>query len=249
MTMSVLDVTPATWPAGVLALTSTRSGGASAAPWASFNLGDHVGDDPQAVRRNREKLLLSLPPGTEVQWLAQQHGTRVVRAGAAALPTADACWTDQRYSACAVLTADCLPVLLCSTDGRLVAAVHAGWRGLASGVLEATLAAMPCEAGNLYAWLGPCIGADAFEVGPEVRARFLDALGEAAGGGFRASPTGADRLLADLRQLATLSLQRAGVRAISASSACTYREADSYFSYRRDGQTGRMATLVLTRPA
>ena len=171
------------WPAppAVSALITTREGGASSGLWRGLNLGDHVGDDPDAVQANRATLQQALPEGTAIQWLRQVHGTAVVRASrGGAIPEADACWTDEPGIACAVLTADCLPVLFCDRSATVVAAAHAGWRGLCNGVLEATVAALPVEPGELLAWLGPAIGPTAFEVGPEVRDAYVGAARAAA---------------------------------------------------------------------
>lgn len=230
------------WPPTVLALSTTRGGGHSAAPYDSFNLAAHVGDDAAAVRANRSRLAQALPPGTSIQWLRQVHGSAVVVAGERPQPEADASWSAASGVACAVLTADCLPVLFCARDGSAVAAAHAGWRGLAAGVLEATLAALPVPAPEVLAWLGPAIGAAAYEVGPQLRAVFFADLGAAAADCF--APGAGDRYLADLPALATLRLRRAGVTAIAQSRRCTHDDPARYFSYRRDGRTGRMATLV-----
>lgn len=232
------------WPAppGVGALVTTRHGGVSEGPFAGFNLGDHVGDAPAAVAENRRRLQAMVP--AEPGWLRQVHGIDVVRlpAGAAALE-ADAAWTDQSGQACAVLTADCLPVLFCDRAGSRVAAAHAGWRGLVGGVLEATVAALQVPGPELLAWLGPAIGPGRFEVGEEVREAFLkaDAQAEPA---FRPSPAG--RWLADLYALARRRLAMAGVEAVYGGGLCTYEDA-RFYSYRRDGRTGRFASLVWLR--
>jgi YfiH family protein len=167
-------------PANVLALSTTRDGGhrcrVSDGIYRGLNMGHHVGDDPAAVAANRELLLGRLPPGAEIQWLSQIHGTTAVEAGAVPqYSEADASWSREAGLACAVLTADCLPVLLCDRGGTVVAAAHAGWRGLLGGVLESTIAAMAVAPGELLVWLGPAIGAGAFEVGPEVKSAFLAA--------------------------------------------------------------------------
>ncbi len=244
------------WPAppGVLALSTTRGGGRSSPPRAGLNLGDHVGDDPAAVAANRALLLRALPPGIRIQWLSQVHGVAVVEAGTCAdVPVADACWTGRAGVACAVLTADCLPVLFCSRTGDRVAAAHAGWRGLLNGVLERTVAAMDVDPARLLAWLGPAIGPGAFEVGPEVRAAFLAAADagarSAVAGCF--SPFGArpGHWLADLYRLARLRLQGAGVTSIYGGQYCTFSDPARFYSFRRDGETGRMATLVMRLPA
>ncbi len=231
-------------PARVRALSTTRVGGASHAPFASFNLGHHVGDNPAAVDANRAILAAKLPDGSRVQWLQQVHGTRVVEAaGGDHYPEADASYTRRQGIACAVLTADCLPVLFCNRAGTVVAAAHAGWRGLADGVLESTVTALGEAPENLLAWLGPAIGPDAFEVGPEVRDAFCQHDPEAAGC-FRLSPTRQNHYLADIYALARQRLARAGVTAIYGGGECTVSDPTRFFSYRRDGQTGRMATLI-----
>ncbi len=228
------------WPAPphVKSLMTTREGGVSGAPWASFNLGDHVGDDPLHVAANRARLRQHLP--AEPGWLKQIHGVTVVEAGADLLE-ADAAFSRQSGSVCAVLTADCLPVLFCDRAGSVVAAAHAGWRGLADGVLEATVAAMQVPPGDILAWMGAAIGPQAFEVGDEVRQAFVAQHPEAAVA-FR--PHAPGKWLADIYQLARIRLESAGVQAIYGGGRCTFTEADSFFSYRRDGVTGRMASLI-----
>ncbi|MHB1053111.1 MAG: peptidoglycan editing factor PgeF [Thiobacillus sp.] len=232
-----------TWPvpAGVFSLMTTREGGVSCPPWDSFNLGDHVGDDAAHVAENRARLRLQLP--AEPAWLKQIHGATVVDAGSDEL-TADASVTRQAGCVCSVLTADCLPVLFCDRAGRVVAAAHAGWRGLAQGVLEATVAAMQVPPGEVLAWMGAAIGPDAFEVGDEVRQAFISQHPEAAAA-FVPHPSGVSgKWLADIYQLARNRLNRVGVHAIYGGGRCTFNEADSFYSYRRDGVTGRMASLI-----
>ena len=226
-------------PAQVRTLQTLRGGGCSRAPWDSFNLGDHVGDDPAMVAANRAALRVNLP--AEPLWLKQVHGALAVDASNPAAIEADASFTRQSGTVCAVMTADCLPVLFCDHAGTVVAAAHAGWRGLAGGVLEATLAAMAVPADQVLAWLGPAIGPSAFEVGDEVRAAFLvdDPASAAA---FVAHAPG--KWLADIYALARRRLQRAGVHAIHGGDVCTVTESERFFSYRRDGITGRMATLI-----
>lgn len=227
-------------PANVRAVQTTRRGGVSPAPWDSFNLGDHVGDDAGRVAANRAELRRHLP--AEPCWLQQVHGVHTVDAAQTAnLPTADASFSHRAGTVCAVMTADCLPVLFCDRAGTVVAAAHAGWRGLQAGVLEATLAAMAVPAGEILAWLGPAIGPAAFEVGDEVRAAFVahDPLAAAA---FQ--PHAAGKWLADIYLLARQRLQAAGVASISGGNFCTVNAPESFFSYRRDGVTGRMASLI-----
>ncbi|MEQ8516418.1 MAG: peptidoglycan editing factor PgeF [Chromatocurvus sp.] len=236
------------FPRNITALTTTRDGGISLAAWRSFNLASHVGDLTGAVAGNRRILQATLPPGARIAWLRQVHGTTVVDAAAGDGARADASVCHRPGVACAVLTADCLPVLLCDRDGSVVAAAHAGWRGLASGVLESTVAAMRRTPSQVTAWLGPCIGSTAFEVGPEVRDAFC--AGVAAGhvaavqACFKPS-TRAGHFLADLQALARQRLAALGVVHITADSRCTVSSAETFFSYRRDGETGRMVSLIL----
>ncbi|SCZ50306.1 peptidoglycan editing factor PgeF [Thiohalomonas denitrificans] len=231
------------WPApsSVKAAVSTRIGGVSAPPYDSLNLGDHVGDDPRAVAENRRRLgrVLHLPG--EPIWLRQVHGTRVVSAREGVDREADAIYADTAESVCAVLTADCLPVLFCDGAGTRIAAAHAGWRGLQAGILESTLDTFDTPFEEILVWLGPAIGPDAFEVGPEVREAFL-VSDPGAGEAFRPSPSG--RWWADLYGLARRRLRRAGVGGIYGGGYCTYTDTERFYSYRRDGVTGRMATLI-----
>lgn len=246
---------PPDWkvPPGVGALMSTRLGGGSRPPFDSLNLGAMVGDDAADVAENRSRWDRALD--ARPVWLNQVHGAQVVRIGANDVgrepATADAAWTDRPGLACTVLVADCLPVLFASVDGRAVAAAHAGWRGLAGGVLEATLAALREGAGveptAVIAWLGPCIGPRAFEVGADVLQAF-DALGHADRRFvFRPRADGSPRWLADLQALAQTRLVEAGVQQVHASRACTVEDASRFFSFRRDGPTGRMAASVWLR--
>jgi YfiH family protein len=240
------------WGAGgrVAALMSTRSGGVSMGAWRSLNLGGAVGDDPAAVAENRRRFDAAL--GVPAVYLRQMHGTRVARlpvtdAAPSAPIEADAVISTEPGTACTVLVADCLPVLFAAPDGRGVGAAHAGWRGLAGGVLEATVAALcqaaACAPSELHAWLGPCIGPRQFEVGADVLGAF--------GGGSRfvprPRPDGAMRWLADLPGLARDRLQAAGLARISGGAWCTVEEASRFFSFRRDGITGRMAAAVWLR--
>ena len=230
------------WPApfNVKALQTTRAGGISSAPYDSFNLGDHVGDAPLAVERNRMLLNRLLP--SEPVWLNQMHGTVVADADrASCLPQADACIARHRASVCVVMTADCLPILLCDTQGSVVAVAHAGWKGLAAGVIEATVKSMDVAPENITAWLGPAISQDAFEVGDEVRAAFA-AIQPQASSAFIPSKSG--KWFADLYALARLRLNALGITRIYGGGSCTFRERDRYFSYRRDGATGRMGTFI-----
>lgn len=231
-------------PAGVRALTTTRRGGVSVPPWDSFNLGQHVGDDPDAVALNRGRVASRCQVAvTDIHWLDQVHGTRVAYLPAVeGATTADASVCRTPGCVSVVLTADCLPVLFCTLDGKAVAAAHAGWRGLAAGVLERTVDRLG-PANQVMAWLGPAIGPAAFEVGPEVRAAFMarDAAAETA---FAPAPGRPGHYLADLFRLARLRLEAAGVTRVYGGGLCTYSEPERFYSYRRDGETGRMASLV-----
>lgn len=227
-------------PANVRACTTMRAGGASRGAYASFNLGDHVGDDPQAVQQNRAQLRTALP--AEPLWLKQVHGANVVNAAQVSVGVeADGAWTDRPGVVCAVLTADCLPIFLCDTRATKVALLHAGWRGLARGIVESGLRALDVPAHELLAWFGPAIGPDAYEIGDEMRRAFVhDDPGAAEA--FR--PTDPGRWHADLYALARRRLQRLGVHAVTGGERCTLRERERFYSYRRDGVTGRMASLI-----
>jgi len=234
-------------PVNVHACTSTRRGGFSSGPFASLNLAAHVGDDAAAVAVNRRRLRMALDLPTEPLWLNQVHGCEAVSADCDVDPdvdearSADAAVSRQPGHVCAVLTADCLPLLLCDRAGTVCAAVHAGWRGLHRGIIEATLARLAVPVTELLAWLGPAIGPERFEVGPEVRAAFL----AQDGGATSAFHAGAgDRWLADIYALARRRLSAAGVTAVSGGELCTVSDPGRFFSYRRDGRTGRMATLI-----
>jgi YfiH family protein len=240
-------------PANVIALSTQRTGGSSPPPYASLNLAEHVEDDSAAVVANRATLSRSLPANARLHWLTQVHGSRVVRAGVeGSYPSADASWTREPGQACVVMTADCLPVLFCSSAGDTVAAAHAGWRGLLDGVLENTVAAMGVAPSELLAWLGPAIGPAAFEVGAEVRAAFLDAAvpGQLpqTDASFVANLERPGYYRADLYALARLRLDALDTANVYGGDYCTYTEGHRFFSYRRDGLTGRMASLILLTP-
>jgi polyphenol oxidase len=227
-------------PANVKSLQTTRKGGISAAPYASLNLGSHVGDNPLVVNRNRMLLEPLLP--SEPVWLNQVHGVTVTNVGqAGCLPQADASVSTHRGAVCVVMTADCLPVLLCDEQGTVVGAAHAGWRGLCDGVIEATVKEMNVPPATLMAWLGPAIGPAAFEVGDEVRSAFVEKQAQAETA-FVAGANG--KWMADIYQLARLRLQALGVQRIYGGGLCTYSEPERFYSYRRDGVTGRMGTFV-----
>jgi len=232
-------------PAGVRAVTTTRRGGVSSGPWATLNLAEHVGDDPAAVAANRDRLRVRQDLPQAPCWLQQVHGVRVIDvADPAAGGGADAAVAHAPGPVCAVLTADCLPVLFCDRAGTTVAAAHAGWRGLVAGVLEQTVAALGRPGSELLAWLGPAIGPAAYTVGDEVRTAFV-AHTAAATAAFRPAAGGWH---ADLYVLARQRLAGCGVTAVSGGGFCTFHEPERFFSYRRDGVTGRMASLVWLEP-
>ncbi|WP_456372801.1 peptidoglycan editing factor PgeF [Thiolapillus sp.] len=231
-------------PAPVRALSTTRVGGFSRPPWAGFNLGDHVGDDPLAVTANRRLLVNSAGLPDDPLWLKQVHGCSV-QTGTRVKPSADACYSPERGKVCAVLTADCLPVLFCNQAGTAVAAAHAGWRGLAAGILEKTVASFDESPSRLLAWLGPAIGPAAFEVGAEVRQAFVQLQPESA---MAFSPGQEGRWFADIYALARFRLSAAGVSQIYGGGYCTFTDEERFFSYRRDGVSGRMASLVWLSP-
>lgn len=229
------------WPAPecIQAFTTTRQGGVSASPWDSFNLGSNCGDQQQHVISNREILRAALP--AEPNWLEQVHGSEVIRVGEFQnIAVADASWSDQTGTVCAVLTADCLPVLLCTTNGSHIAAAHCGWRSLAAGVLENTITAMQVDPRDLLVWFGPAISAVNYEVGSEVYQAFVEKHPQNKQA-FTASRAG--HWQADLIMLARLSLGSLGVYAFYGGQYCTYAE-QQFYSYRRDGQTGRMVSLI-----
>ncbi|MEJ1960457.1 MAG: peptidoglycan editing factor PgeF [Gammaproteobacteria bacterium] len=253
-------------PENVGALMTTRLGGVSVAPWDSLNLGVHVGDSPAAVLENRTRIRKEGRLPSEPVWLEQVHGTSVVELDAGNIPRtasaeqliesrrprADAAVTRQSGVVCAIQVADCLPVLFAAQDGSVVGAAHAGWRGLASGVLGATVAAMGAPPKDIVAWLGPAIGRENFEVGDDVVAAFADTAHDDQRAetlaAFERKPHG--KWLCDLYAIARLRLAGAGVTQVSGGGLCTVADAHRFYSYRRDGQTGRMAALIwLAGPA
>ena len=221
-------------PAHVKALQTTREGGLSKGSYATLNLGGHVGDEPIVVAANRQLLSSWVP--TEPVRMRQLHGTQVIDAA-----QADAAFVRTADSVCCVMTADCLPILLCDSKGTVVAAVHAGWRGLLHGVIEAAVSGMQVPPSELLAWLGPAIGPQAFEVGNEVRESFINAHGNAKQA-FVPQPNG--KWLADIYMLARQRLEASGVTEVYGGELCTYTDATRFFSYRRDGVSGRMASLI-----
>ncbi|MFQ6004552.1 MAG: peptidoglycan editing factor PgeF [Woeseia sp.] len=239
----------ADWPApeNIVAGTTLRTGGVSSGAFASLNLAAHVGDDPASVVENRRRFRSGCELPREPNWLRQVHGTQAVRANSGpAEPEADAIVTTDAGVVCAVLTVDCLPVVLASEDGSEVAAAHAGWRGLSAGILETTVSAFRARPARILAWFGPAISKPAFEVGAEVREQFVRESGSAAQY-FSESDMG--RWQADLYGLATLRLDSCGVRRVFGCGCCTHAEPQRFFSFRRDGRCGRMATFVFRRNA
>lgn len=226
-------------PARVKTCVTTRTGGVSLAPYDSCNLGEHVGDQLPAVQKNRQRLVSLL--GCKPAWLQQVHGVAVVEADPLRVHEADASWSNKPGVACTVMTADCLPVLFCDRAGTRVAAAHAGWRGLASGVLEATLDKLGVPGGQVLVWLGPAIGPQTFEVGGEVREAFVAQHASAAAAFVPSGNPG--KFLADIYQLARIRLAARGVEAVYGGDFCTVSD-PRFFSYRRAAQTGRFASLI-----
>ena len=233
------------------AFTTLRANGNSSSPFNSLNFGDHVGDDPQTVKLNREMLRSFLPGEVAPRWLCQIHGVEVIASHARPddeVPVADAAWTDRPGRPLAVMTADCLPIGLAGVHGDWVAIVHAGWRGLAAGIIDATLAAVPGSCAQARAWFGPAIGACCFEVGEEVREVFVGRFGASAVQSFKSTDT-PGKYLADISALAAYRLRELGVGEVSESRSCTVCEPENFFSHRRDGKTGRMATVAMILPS
>ena len=228
-------------PEAIQAVSTVRSGGVSSAPYASLNLAAHVGDNPISVADNRQQLRQQLQLPAEPLWLRQMHGTSVIEADhAVADQAADGAYSQKSGVVCAVMTADCLPVLLYDRSSGAVAAIHAGWRGLADGILEAAVHSL--RRASWIAWLGPAIGPQQFEVGSDVR----DAMGQRSQQLTTAfSATGEDKWHADIYQIARLQLHALGVDNIYGGHWCTFSDDSSFFSYRRDGTTGRMVTLIV----
>lgn len=234
-------------PARVRAACTTRVGGVSTGAWAGLNIGRSGGDDAAAVGENRRRVREALRLPAEPCWIRQVHGVHVARMPQdAPEPEADAAYTTQAGTVCVAQAADCLPVLFCDEDATVVAAAHAGWRGLAGGVLERTVAALPAAPARLLAWLGPAIGPEAFEVSEEVREAFVGA-DPAAAAAFRAGAQ-PGKHYADLWTLARQRLRAAGVSRISGGGLSTHGDAARFYSYRRDGVTGRMAAMIWLEP-
>ncbi|MBD2782233.1 purine nucleoside phosphorylase YfiH [Xenorhabdus szentirmaii] len=232
-------------PDNVGACSTTRMGGVSLPPYDSLNLGNHVGDKSEHVERNRSLLVEYAQLPREPVWLEQIHGTEVITLDGQAVGNyqADAAYTNTPGQVCAVMTADCLPVLLCSASGDEVAAAHAGWRGLCSGILENTVSRFNAKPEMIRAWLGPAIGPEKFEVGPEVREAFIATNFDLQ----QAFIPYGDKYLANIYLLAKLKLQSLGITEVFGGTACTVTEERHFFSYRRDGNSGRMATLIWLR--
>jgi YfiH family protein len=226
-------------PPNVHAVMTTRNGGVSQSPYGNFNLATHVGDDLENVLENRRLLKTELALSTEPFWLEQIHSDKVVDANSnLILPKADASYSNQKNVVCVVMTADCLPVLMCSTDGKQIAAIHAGWRGLANGIISNAVVTLNTK--DLIVWLGAAIGAECFEVGDDVRDIFLAKSTDYAVA-FKKNGT---QWLADIYQLARIELAYLGITRVYGGEFCTVTDAEHFYSYRRDKETGRMATLI-----
>jgi purine-nucleoside/S-methyl-5'-thioadenosine phosphorylase / adenosine deaminase len=241
------------WPApnNIVAFTTCRVGGVSEPPFESLNLGLHVGDERHAVAVNRDRLSNSCVGLNSIQWLNQVHGDCVIEVPDSGVPDADACYTRQSGLGCAVMTADCLPILICDGSGQQVAAAHAGWRSLVAGIIEKTVVTFAAESDQLLVWLGPAIGKDHFEVGSEVRQKFIDAAAHETqsetNAAFYPSPERPGYYYADLCQLARIRLKTVGVKQIFGGKYCCYSDSQRFFSYRRDHTTGRMVSLIYKR--
>ncbi len=232
-------------PANIVALTTTRQGGISEAPYANFNLAAHTGDNAEHVAHNRHLLreIFTLP--NEPAWLQQTHSTIAVKIDPHFQSCeADASYSDEAGQICVVMTADCLPILICNNAGTEVAAIHAGWKGLANGVIETTVNQLQSDPADLLVWLGPAIGPTAFQVGKDVYDLFIQPDSEALAA-FNAQAQ--EKWLANIYQLARLRLKKLGIQAIYGGDYCTYTDEERFFSYRRDGDTGRMASLIYIR--
>ncbi|MEH6911059.1 MAG: peptidoglycan editing factor PgeF [Oceanicoccus sp.] len=239
------------WPVpdNIVAFSSLRKGaGVSQFPYEQFNLAAHVGDDPDIVKSNRMILNQSCEGLDHITWLNQVHGTRVVTAGEENNPVADGCISSAPGVGCAVMTADCLPVILCDQYGQQIAAVHAGWRGLAAGVVEEAIAQFAADAADILVWLGPAIGPENFEVGEDVRQSFLDAASTTEkrkiSSAFVKHGSKKNHFFSDLYQIARIRLNAMSVTKVYGGGLCTYADPDRFYSYRRDGVTGRMVTMI-----
>jgi YfiH family protein len=239
------------WPAAtkIRAYFTTRQGGFSQGPYASFNLGDHVGDEVDFVKKNRELLIQDLNLPAAPIWPNQIHGIDVIDADnidkntKINMPTADAMFATKPNIVCAILTADCLPIFVCDKNASCVGIIHGGWRSLAAGIIDATVKKLPVEPKDLFIWLGPAIGPEKFEVGEEVRDQFL-ANSREAERAFKIINTKTNKFLANIYLLATQQLNQLGIHRIFGGEYCTYTDQENFFSYRRDKTTGRMASLI-----
>jgi polyphenol oxidase len=254
MTATLADTIKPIWPAPahVIAGVSTRSGGCSQAPYQSMNLAQHVGDNADDIAKNRTQLAHAENTSPQQwQWLEQTHSTTIIEINEVQNQPlhADAAFTRQQNTVCTVMTADCLPILLCDAQGSRVAAIHAGWRGLANGIVSNSINAfcnqLPAiKSQEIIAWLGPAIGPDHFEVGAEVKEAFVNdsAIGQLNAAAFEAQAN--NKYKADIYQLATIALNACGVHHIYGGGFCTVCESERFYSYRRKAQTGRMASYI-----
>lgn len=240
--MSILIFPDWPQPKSVSSCSTTRAGGVSLPPFDSLNLGDHVEDSFEAVSENRQRLVKLAQLPQQPVWLEQVHGTRVLHLDGSKIKNkqADAVYTNQKGQVCAIMTADCLPVLFCNMAGSEVAAAHAGWRGLCNGVLENTVSQFVSPTNEIMAWLGPAIGAEKFEVGGEVKDAFVNQSSDLAS----AFTPHNGKYLADIYLLARKKLSTMGINAIYGGDFCTVTDENRFFSYRREGKTGRMASLI-----
>lgn len=233
----------ADWPApdNIKAGCSTRCHGVSEGVYQGLNLGDHVDDDPVAVEKNRRLLIESLSCPNTLLWLQQTHSDIAIEHQGAINQPADACYTQQPGKVCVVMSADCLPILMCNQSGTEIAAIHAGWRGMAKGIIEKTLQQLTTPAEQLLVWFGPAISIQHYEVGPEVKQPFMQNNLDVT---HCFKPGNGDRCYASLTELAKTTLQQAGIKTIYGGDYCTFEDADLFYSYRRDGITGRQASLI-----
>lgn len=232
-------------PDNVVAFTTTRIGGLSSPPYESFNLADHCGDEFETVQNNRERLANCLEKGLSFQWLRQEHGVQVLHTSSCVgVPTADALVSNQAGIACCVLTADCLPVFLAEENGKEVCVIHAGWQGMSNGIIGEAIEKMHTDAKHLVAWLGPAIGPCHYEVGSDVRDRYTNNFGELLSESCFQSTAVDGKYMADLFSIANHILMSCGVNKISGGDHCTHCDQENFFSYRRDGVTGRMANII-----
>lgn len=238
---------PADWhaPSRVHAGTTTRRGGLSTSPYDSFNIALHVGDDHESVQRNREQLVNRLNLPSEPVWLKQVHGSAVTTGDNGTNTGADACITDKINVVCGVMTADCIPLLMCNDTGTKIAAIHVGWRGLCRGIVTNTVGQFDEHDVELMAWIGPHVCAQHYPVRDDMRTECIRSLGKTAESAFTDAGDGGWH--ADIEKLARIELERLGVVKIYTYKGCTYAEDETFYSYRRDHTTGRMASLIWIR--